>query len=500
MTLLSLDVDKFEPHRALTAAELNPSVIGAEYAVRGTIPQRAEALHLCLQRSGHGLPFTEIVGANIGNPQDLGQKPLTFVRQVLSLLQYPESISTPERRSALVKAGIYKLDAIVRAQELLLQIGNSVGAYSASQGVFGIRQTVANFIEKRDQGIPSNPNDIYLTCGATRATQFLFSILCQGPSTAVMVPIPQYPLYSAELALRNTEMISYYLNESDNWSVDPVQIEADIISASERGVKTMAIVVINPGNPTGAVLAPEVIAEIIIIAAKYGVVIIADEVYQENVFEGTEFHSFKKILGHLICQYPGKFDQVQLASLHSTSKGVIGECGQRGGYMELFGFQDDVKQNILKLATIEICAVVTGQAVVSLMVDPPKPGDDSYETDVIEKSNIKREMYTRALLLHKMFSKLDGIHCSTPQGAMYLYATLDLPLKAIKEAEQENLCPDVFYCKKLLENTGICTVPGSGFGQRTGTYHLRTTFLAPGIEWIQRWENFHVKFMREYSK
>ncbi|EHN03160.1 Alt2p [Saccharomyces cerevisiae x Saccharomyces kudriavzevii VIN7] len=206
----------------------------------------------------------------------------------------------------------------------------------------------------------------------------------------------------------------------------------------------------------------------------------------------------KKVLRKLQHYYPGKFDNVQLASLHSISKGFMGECGQRGGYMEIVGFSQDIRDALFKLMSISICSVVTGQAIVDLMVNPPQPGDESYDQDRQERSKIFNEMRTRANLLYETFNGLEGIECQNPQGAMYLFPRLILPDKALRESERLGVEPDEFYCASLLESTGICTVPGSGFGQKPGTYHVRTTFLAPGTQWIQNWKNFHQSFFNEY--
>ena len=84
------------------------------------------------------------------------------------------------------------------------------------------------------------------------------------------------------------------------------------------------------------------------------------------------------------------------------------------------------------------------------------------------------------------------------QGSMYLFPTITLPEKAIKEAEGAGKKPDEFYCLRLLDATGICVVPGSGFGQKEGTLHFRTTFLAPGTDWVERIVKFHEGFMDKY--
>lgn len=487
---------EFYPAEKLGLSDINQNVLEAKYAVRGTIPMRAEELQEQLHKNPGSLPFTKIVSANIGNPQQLNQKPLSFYRQVLSILQHPEMLNQGE--DELVERGVFARDAIRRAKRLLKDVGGSVGAYSSSQGVLGIRKTVAEFITRRDGGEPAYPEDIYLTAGASAAVSYLLSILCKGRETGVLIPIPQYPLYTASLALNNSHALPYYLDEQSGWSVNTEEIESVVQEAVEDGIKPSVLVVINPGNPTGAVLSMETIEQIFTVAAKHGIVVIADEVYQENVFSGAEFHSMKKVLRKLQKEHPGIYDNVQLASLHSTSKGVSGECGQRGGYMELVGFSREVRQVVLKLASISLCPVVTGQALVDLMVAPPRPGDESYETDRLERETIHNELDRRASLLHEVFNSLEGIECQKPQGAMYLFPRLKLPFKAVQAAQHLEMAPDEFYCLSLLEATGICTVPGSGFGQEPGTYHIRTTFLASGTEWIKKWEAFHKGFYDKY--
>lgn len=480
----------FQPAESITIKDLNENVLKAKYAVRGAIPMRAEELATQLNENSKSLPFDKIINANIGNPQQLKQKPLSFYREVLSILQYPEILEK--------NTDSFQPDAVSRAKRLLKDIGGSVGAYSSSQGVLGVRKTVADFICKRDDGEPAYPEDIFLTAGASAAVTYLLNILCRGDQTGVLIPIPQYPLYTATLALNNSHALPYYLDEKNGWATNTKEIEHVVKDSIKKDIKPTVLVVINPGNPTGAVLSKENIEDIFEIAAKYGIVVIADEVYQENVFEDVKFHSMKKVLRSLQCSHPGKFDNVQLASLHSTSKGVSGECGQRGGYMELTGFTHEIRQVILKLASISLCPVVTGQALVDLMVSPPKKGEHSFSKDQEERTAIHFELSKRSTLLWETFNKLEGIECQKPQGAMYLFPQLYLPHRAIQMAQHLEMTPDEFYCKELLEHTGICTVPGSGFGQVPGTYHLRTTFLAPGDQWIKDWEKFHKEFFNKY--
>lgn len=479
----------FKPASRLGDKDLNPHTLVAKYAVRGKIPTMAEQLKGTLQSDPDALPFDKIIFSNIGNPQQLGQKPITFYRQVLSLIEYPDLLENEKAKE------IFPQDAMDRAREIMQNL-SSVGAYSHSKGVKYFRDTVARFIEDRD-GYPADPEQIYLTAGASTAVSYLLSLLADGPKTGFLIPIPQYPLYTASLALNNATVLPYYLKESDNWSVSASEIEDSIVESKEKGIIPRCIVLINPGNPTGAVLSDDAIAEIVDVAAKHGLVIIADEVYQENIYEG-EFVSVRKVLKKLQELNPSKYENTQLASLHSTSKGMIGECGQRGGYMELIGFDDSVIQQVIKLASISLCPPVVGQALISLMVNPPHENHPSHGIFHNEKWGIYKQLKERSHNLFLAFNKMEGISCQEPQGAMYCFPSLTLSERVQAEARREGMEPDEFYCVKLLENTGICTVPGSGFGQVPGTWHLRTTFLAPGSEWIEEWAKFHQRFMDAY--
>jgi alanine transaminase len=341
--------------KSLNIDNINPHVKEAKYAVRGELAIRSEEFKALLAKGeGKDLPFDTVIAANIGNPQQLDQKPITFFRQVLSLLENPELL---EHEDVLKKSLGYKEDVIERARTLLKDV-KSVGAYSQSQGAPGIRQSVANFIERRD-GYPADPANIYLSAGASSGVNALMTVICASPNTGVLVPIPQYPLYTATLSLLNAKCVPYYLNEEDAWGTDVPGIREALRKAQAEGIDVRAVAVINPGNPTGASLQAESIKSVIELAAEENLVVLADEVYQTNVFEG-EFTSFKKGLRDLQSSprnKDGKFDNVELASLHSISKGMVGECGHRGGYYEMVGF--DPKVSHTKLLVLSILHVTT---------------------------------------------------------------------------------------------------------------------------------------------
>ncbi|KAI2794501.1 putative alanine aminotransferase [Penicillium oxalicum] len=478
--------------KCLSVDNINPHIRGAKYAVRGELAVKAEEYRQRLADGDKSLPFDSVIFANIGNPQQLDQKPITFFRQVLSLVENPLLL---ENQEALKNSFGYKQDVIERAQTLLANV-QSVGAYSHSQGAPGIRKSVAKFIEERD-GFAANPQDLFLTAGASSGVSTLLNVICNDSNAGVLVPIPQYPLYTATLALLNAKCVPYLLEEEKAWGTNVTAITQSVKEAKAAGTNVRAVVVINPGNPTGASLTPDDIKKVIDVAAEEQLVIMADEVYQTNVFEG-EFVSFKKRLRQLQKEHPGKYDAVELVSFHSTSKGMVGECGHRGGYFELVGFDPQVQEQIYKLVSIGLCPPVVAQCLLETMVNPPRPGEPSYELYEKEYSGIQNGLHQRALALYDAFQRMEGVECQKPQGAMYLFPKINLPAKAIEAAEAEGRAADEFYCLKMLEATGVCAVPGSGFGQKEGTYHFRTTFLAPGTDWVERIVKFHTEFLNQY--
>ena len=346
-------------------------------------------------------------------------------------------------------------------------------------------------------GFPADPSHIYLSGGASSGVNTLLNTICAGPSTGVLVPIPQYPLYTASLSVLNAKCVPYYLDEAANWGTSLATIKESYEQAKQEGVDVRAIVIINPGNPTGASLSEADIRSVLEFAAQENLVVMADEVYQTNVFVG-KFHSFREILLKLQQETPGRYDGVELASLHSTSKGMVGECGHRGGYFELIGFHPAAAAEIYTFVSITLCAPVIGQCLVELMVNPPRAGEPSYALYAHEYSSIFEGLKQRAYALYEAFRDMEGVECAEPQGSMYLFPTIHVPAKAAAAAAKEGRTPDEFYCMRMLEATGVCVVPGSGFGQKEGSLHFRTTFLAPGTEWVGSIAKFHKDFMNEF--
>ncbi|KAJ6816652.1 alanine aminotransferase 2-like [Iris pallida] len=480
------------PPADVTVESINPKVVKCEYAVRGEIVSIAQRLQQELQTKPGSHPFDEILYCNIGNPQSLGQQPVTFFREVLALCDHPAILDRDETHA------LFSSDSIARAWEILDQIpGRATGAYSHSQGIKGLRDAIAAGIAARD-GYPSNSDDIFLTDGASPAVHMMMQLLLRSEKDGILCPIPQYPLYSASIALHGGSLVPYYLDEATGWGLETSAVKKQLEDARTKGISVRALVVINPGNPTGQVLAEENQRAIVEFCKEEGLVLLADEVYQENIYvEDKNFNSFKKIarsMGY------GEED-LALVSFQSVSKGYYGECGKRGGYMEVTGFSPEVREQIYKVASVNLCSNISGQILASLIMNPPKVGDESYESYIAEKDGILQSLARRAKALEDAFNSLEGVTCNKAEGAMYLFPRLDLPQKAIEAAKAAKVAPDAFYARRLLNATGIVVVPGSGFGQAPGTWHIRCTILPqeekiPAI--ISRFKAFHEAFMEEF--
>lgn len=265
---------------------------------------------------------------------------------------------------------------------------------------------MAEFLLRRD-GYPAEPDNIFLADGASPAIQHCLRMLIRGPQDGILLPIPQYPLYSAAIQVFGGQIVGYELEEEADWSLNVAELDRRVAAARAAGTTIRALCVINPGNPTGQVLSYDNIRELVRWARRERVVLLADEVYQANIFGSRPFVSFKKVLRDL----GEEAADVELFSFHTVSKGTSGECGGRGGFVEACNIHPDALAQLYKLFSINLSSNVNGQLLVGLMCNPPQPGDPSYalfkqETEAIATSHRKR-----AERLHRAFNSLEGISC-----------------------------------------------------------------------------------------
>ncbi|KAL1807276.1 hypothetical protein ACET3Z_030344 [Daucus carota] len=294
----------------------------------------------------------------------------------------------------------------------------------------------------------------------------------------ILVPVPQYPLYSAAISLFGGSLVPYYLEETANWGLDIQNLRQSVAEARTRGITVRAMVIINPGNPTGQCLSERNLKEIIQFCNQEKLVLLGDEVYQQNVYQDDRpFISARKVL---------------------MDMGL-----PRGGYLEMTNIPPETVDEIYKVASISLSPNVPGQIFLGVMVNPPKPADISYDQFIRESKAILGSLRKRAHIMTDGFNSCRNVVCNFTEGAMYSVPQIRLPPKAIEVAKSSGKVPDVFYCLKLLEATGISTVPGSGFGQKEGVFHLRTTILPaeeemPGI--MANFKKFNDEFMEQYEE
>eukprot|EP00188_Purpureofilum_apyrenoidigerum_P001040 Plantae.Rhodophyta-Purpureofilum_apyrenoidigerum.ctg15299.p1 GENE.Plantae.Rhodophyta-Purpureofilum_apyrenoidigerum.ctg15299~~Plantae.Rhodophyta-Purpureofilum_apyrenoidigerum.ctg15299.p1 ORF type:complete len:500 (+),score=82.46 Plantae.Rhodophyta-Purpureofilum_apyrenoidigerum.ctg15299:66-1565(+) len=479
----SLDPEDPKPFSILHPTTINENVVKAEYAVRGQLYNAAVA------RSKAG---KRVILTNVGNPHALGQKPITFFRQVLALVNYPALMEDP------AVAAHFKPDVILRAKTYIEKVPGGTGAYQDSRGNEYIRSEIAGFLEERD-GYPAGVEDIFMTDGASQAISLCLLLTIRGRSDGILTPVPQYPLYSATIEIRNGTKCGYYLDEDNNWQLSIKELQRSVDEARRNGINPRGIVIINPGNPTGQCLTHENMIDIVKFCKRERLVIFADEVYQTNVYHPTlKFISFRKV----IMDMGRDGADVELFSFNTVSKGAVGECGRRGAYFQCQNIHPGVTAEIYKVLSTNLSCNVDGQLVMGMMVNPPRPGDASYDQFKAETEGILSSLARRAKIIADAFNQLEGVTCNSVDGALYCYPQMRLPNKAVEAAKAKGYAADVLYCLELLDETGICCIPGSGFGQPDGTFHLRTTILPPEEQFdeiVTLFTNFHKNFMKKYG-
>lgn len=459
---------------------------------RGWIDARANEIRRELKQ-GVSKPFNEVI-KHFGDPHAFGQPPVSSLRQLLSCLICPSFLEEPS----------YPKDIKEKARRILEATEHfSIGSYTDTLGLRIVRKHVAQFITKRD-GYAADPDSIFLTNGGTTGIRIALEALATGclcsdkDRAGLMIPIPGFPHYVARIKQFNMYKIPYYLNEDNNWTLDICELER-ALDESRPHCRPRGLVLINPGNPTGQVLSYDNIREVIKFCAREKLVLFADEVYQETVFTNeAQFHSCKKVLRDLGPEY----NKFQLMSIHSASKGFYGECGLRGGYIEVVGFSKEVLAQFKRyLSPPHKAPSTAGQAAVSAICNPPQPGDESYETFIKEKMSIMDSYQRKAGITTKMLNSLKHVSCNPVTGSLYAFPKVILPKKAVEEAKLKNCTPDEFYCWQMLEATGITPVPGTLFGQKEGTYHFRLTILPSEekvVSMFDRMSKFHEEFMQKY--
>jgi len=218
------DAGEEDPVFTWNEETMSRSLRRMQYAVRGEVVMRADQL------AAQG---NEILYTNIGNPYQVVQSPINYYRQVSTLCDLPAECGVDHRN-------VYKMfpsDVVDRAREYRAILGPSgAGAYTHSQGVLGFRKHIAEYIQKRD-GCKSFPRNTFLSNGASTAISMVLQGLLASSRDAVMIPIPQYPIYSALISKLGDRQVGYELDEGLNWAVSLEELESKLEKARSKGLE-----------------------------------------------------------------------------------------------------------------------------------------------------------------------------------------------------------------------------------------------------------------------
>ncbi|XP_041098597.1 alanine aminotransferase 1-like [Polyodon spathula] len=464
--------------KVLTLKEVSPMAHRLAALKTDLLITRAEQLRREIKQ-GVKKPFKEVIEVHSGDGQAMGMKAVTFIRQVMAACFYPELLHS-DRLPSDVKS---------RAQEMLQQCGGSVGVYSDTSGLEYVQHNVARFIEERDEGVPCDPQNIFLTAGSQKAGQLLLNLLVHNSGcgsdpcgTGVLVPAPCSPWFSLALQEAGGVSLPYFLTDQGVcWELEVQELQRVIQSA--RGHCTPRVLFINnPGNPTGHVQSRQSIEEVIRFAASEGLYLLVDEVYQDSVFGlGRAFLSYKKVLYEMGPEFSSR---VELAAIHSASKGVTGECGFRCGFIEFVNLDPQVKTLSSSYFSINSVPPMSGQLVLATALHPPKAGEPSYYTwtqvtvflpsplSPQESQSHLSSLSRNAALVVESLNRIPGIRVLSPQGGFFCFPRIHIPPLIVQEAETQGLSPDLFYCLRFLEEWGVAVGPGSDFGTREGSHHI----------------------------
>ena len=319
--------------------------------------------------------------------------------------------------------------------------------YSDSKGVFAARKAIMQYHQLK--GLPNlDVNHIFTGNGASEMiTMSMQGLLDNGDE--VLVPAPDYPLWTASVTLAGGTAVHYICDEASDWYPDMKDIESKITD------KTKALVIINPNNPTGALYPKDVLLKIVEIARKHELIIFSDEIYDRLVMDGEKHVSIASLAPDLFC--------VTLNGLSKSHR----IAGFRVGWMVLSGKKDHVKgyiEGLNMLSSMRLCSNVPAQMIVQTALG----GYQSSEELLVPGGRI----YEQREVTDRMVNDIPGLSEVRPKAAFYSFPKLDV--------EKFHITDDEKFCLDLLHEKKVLLVPGSGFHYPTKD-HFRIVYL-PRVE------------------
>ncbi len=331
-------------------------------------------------------------------------------------------------------------------QDMRDNIVNSQG-YSDSRGIFAARKAVMQYAQIKN--IPNvTMKDVFTGNGASELIQLSLNALL-NPGDEVLIPSPDYPLWTACTNLAGGTAVHYICDEQSDWYPDVADIERKITA------KTKAIVVINPNNPTGALYPKELLEQIVEIARRYELILFSDEIYDRLVMDGHQHISTASLAPDLFC-----------VTFSGLSKSHM-VCGFRVGWMILSGnkaIAKDYIAGINMLSNMRLCSNVPGQSIIQTALG----GYQSVNEYIVPGGRIyeQREFICNAL------NNIPGISVVKPKAAFYIFPKIDV--------KKFNITDDNRFALDFLKEKRVLIVPGSGFNWKQPD-HFRLVYL-PRVE------------------
>ncbi|HPX89469.1 MAG TPA: pyridoxal phosphate-dependent aminotransferase [Methylophilaceae bacterium] len=361
--------------------------------------------------------------------------------------------------------GVFGLDVPEEMMQDVMRNMSKAGVYTDSKGLFEPRKAIMHYTQsKHIAGV--TVDDIIIGNGVSELIVMAMQGLLNN-GDQVLVPMPDYPLWTAAVTLAGGTARHYLCDEATGWLPDLKDMEAKI-TANTRG-----IVVINPNNPTGALYPRETLEGIIEIARHHKLVIFADEIYDKVLFDGNEHTSIASLA-----------DDVLFVTFNGLSKNYRA-CGYRAGWMILSGEKkhaSDFIEGLNMLASMRLCANVPGQ----LSIQTALGGYQSIDDLVAPEGRLCKQRD----VAYELLTAIPGVTCVKPKAAMYLFPKLDPKIYPIKDDQQ-------FILDLLLEEK-VLLVQGTGFNWPTPD-HFRVVFL-PNVDDLTEAIGRIARFLENYRK
>jgi alanine-synthesizing transaminase len=336
--------------------------------------------------------------------------------------------------------GLEPPDEIV--QDMIRNVPHAAG-YTDSKGLFAPRRAVVHYTqEKKIGGV--TVDDVYLGNGASELIAMSMNALLDA-GDEVLIPSPDYPLYTAVVSLSGGTPVHYRCDEGAGWLPDVADIRAKVTP------RTKAIVVINPNNPTGALYPEDLLREIVEVARRHQLIVFADEIYDKTLYDG-----------HVHTSIGSLADDVLTVTFNGLSKNYR-SCGYRAGWMVVSGDKrhaGDYIEGLNMLASMRLCANTPGQLAIQTALG----GYQSIKDLVAPGGRLCRQRD----LAYELLVQIPGVSVVKPRAALYMFPRLDPALYPIDDDQQ--------FAYELLAEEKVLIVQGSGFNV-PDQQHFRIVFL-----------------------